>query len=117
MHPVSTHGAAKITMNSQEAEYQQRLRQARAQADGNPHIVGAQAPHAQASSTGNMPAVEPLETTGNVELGTSATKTMQQNPEDFQTKALDDKISMYQAAAGNAYAGMAGENRKQMGNF
>ena len=115
MHPVSTHGAAKITMNSQEAEYQQRLRQARAQADGNPHIVGAQAPYSQASSTGNTPAVEPQETTGNVELGTSATKSMQQDPADFQTKALDDKLAMYKSAAGNAYAGM--NDRSQMGNF
>lgn len=41
MHPVSTHGAQKITMNSAEADYEQRKKQAMAQADGNSFVYGA----------------------------------------------------------------------------
>ena len=41
MHPVSTHGAHKITMNSAEADYEQRKKQALAQADGNSFVYGA----------------------------------------------------------------------------
>lgn len=114
MHPVSTHGAAKITMNTKEAEYQQRRRQAVAQGDGNPHIFGAQAPHTEQSSPANVPVNEPRETSGNVGLGTSATKTVSTPPDQFQDKALVDRMEMYRAAAGNAYAGM--NDRSQIGN-
>ena len=41
MHPVSTHGAHKITMNSAEDDYRMRLKQAKAQADGNSFVMGA----------------------------------------------------------------------------
>ena len=41
MHPVSTHGAHKITMNSAEDDYRMRLKQAQAQADGNSFVMGA----------------------------------------------------------------------------
>ena len=44
MHAVNSHGAPKITMNSQEADYQMRLKQAQAQADGNPYVGGVQPP-------------------------------------------------------------------------
>ena len=41
MQPVSTHGAHKITMNSAEDDYRMRLKQAKAQADGNSFVMGA----------------------------------------------------------------------------
>ena len=41
MKPVQSHGAHKITMNSAEADYQQKKRAALAQA-GNPYVMGVQ---------------------------------------------------------------------------
>ena len=41
MRPVQG-GTQKLTMNSQENDYQQKLRQAQAQADGNPYVAGIQ---------------------------------------------------------------------------
>ena len=41
MRPVQG-GTQKLTMNSQENDYQQKLRQAQAQADGNPFVAGIQ---------------------------------------------------------------------------
>ena len=41
MRPV-TSGTQKLTMNSAERDYQQRLRQAQAQGDGNPFVAGIQ---------------------------------------------------------------------------
>ena len=41
MRPV-TGGTQKLTMDSAERDYQQRLRQAQAQADGNPFVAGIQ---------------------------------------------------------------------------
>ena len=42
MHPVSTHGAPKITMNSRDSDYEGKLRAAKAQADGNQFVMGVQ---------------------------------------------------------------------------
>jgi hypothetical protein len=41
MRPVQG-GTQKLTMNSTENDYQQKLRQAQAQADGNPFVAGIQ---------------------------------------------------------------------------
>jgi len=41
MRPVQG-GTQKLTMNSQENDYRQKLRQAQAQADGNPYVAGIQ---------------------------------------------------------------------------
>jgi hypothetical protein len=41
MRPVQG-GTQKLTMNSQENDYRQMLRQAQAQADGNPYVAGIQ---------------------------------------------------------------------------
>ena len=41
MRPVQG-GTQKLTMNSQERDYQQKLRQAEAQGDGNPFVAGVQ---------------------------------------------------------------------------
>ena len=42
MQPVSTHGAPKITMNSQDSDYRSKLKAAQAQADGNQFVMGVQ---------------------------------------------------------------------------
>ena len=41
MRPVEG-GTQKLTMNSKELDYQQMLRQSKAQADGNPYVAGVQ---------------------------------------------------------------------------
>ena len=41
MHPVQG-GTQKLTMNSAERDYQQKLRQSQAQGDGNPYVAGVQ---------------------------------------------------------------------------
>ena len=41
MRPVEG-GTQKLTMNSKERDYQQMLRQSKAQADGNPFVAGVQ---------------------------------------------------------------------------
>ena len=41
MHPVQG-GTQKLTMNSAERDYQQKLRQSKAQGDGNPYVAGVQ---------------------------------------------------------------------------
>ena len=41
MRPVEG-GTQKLTMNSADRDYEQRLRQAKAQADGNPFVAGVQ---------------------------------------------------------------------------
>ena len=138
MHAVKSHGATKITMNSQEQDYQQRLRQARAQGDGNPFVSGIQAafdkgpgnavsgsrthygnsnvmPNSvmqglnsnfeQKDAPANTPLNDPMNQSGDVALQTSATKTPQQDPEEFETRALDRRLAMYAQAGGNAFAG------------
>ena len=39
MQPVNTHGAPKISMDSRDSDYQMKLKQAQAQADGNQFVV------------------------------------------------------------------------------
>ena len=96
MHPVSTHGAHKITMNSSERDYQQMLKQATAQADGNSYVTGITAPNnfQSQSSTANVPITNPADTSGSVELGTSGTSYIQNKPEEFQTDALDRRLCL-----------------------
>ena len=65
MHHVTSHGATKITMDSKERDYQERLRQAKAQGDGNPQVMGVQAPESQISTANNTP----IEDTRNQEAG------------------------------------------------
>ena len=102
MHHVTSHGAPKITMNSAERDYQERLRQAKAQGDGNPQVMGQQQPEAQTSNVQNAP-TEPIALkTGDADLGTSMTKTVKENPDQFQTDALDQRLNMYAQAASNA---------------
>ena len=76
MHPVQTHGATKITMDSKERDYMQRLAQAQAQADGNPQVMGLQQPGyqkteptPQLSTSANTPVEQRDEMSGDLDLG------------------------------------------------
>ena len=51
MRPVQG-GTQKLTMNSSERDYQQRLRQAKAQGDGNPFVAGVQEVFSEGASSG-----------------------------------------------------------------
>jgi hypothetical protein len=90
MHGVISHGAPKIMMNSQEADYQERLRQARAQGDGNPYTSGIQA-QPVADSFAESPASAPA----------PAPETLPQEP-NVGTGDLDKRLALYAKAAGNA---------------
>ena len=77
MHHVTTHGAHKITMDSKERDYQERLRQAKAQGDGNPNVMGVQEPpikEAQIVTAANTPVEQAQNVSGDAELGTSMTE-------------------------------------------
>ena len=76
MHHVTSHGATKITMDSKERDYQERLRQATAQGDGNPSVMGVQ-PEAQTSNVQNAPTEPPVDKTADAGLGTSMTQQAQ----------------------------------------
>lgn len=104
MHHVTSHGATKIQMDSSERDYQERLRQARAQGDGNPNVFGIQ-PSAQTSQIQNSPIESPVEKSGDVSLGTSMTDQASQNPDQFQTDALEKRLNMYAKALSNANDG------------
>ena len=113
MHHVTTHGAPKITMDSKERDYQERLRQAKAQGDGNPNVMGVQAPEAQVSTSNNTPIEDTRNLSGDLNLGTSMTENASKNPDQFQTEELDRRLSMYAAAASNA--GYSLNDRAQTG--
>ena len=118
MHHVTTHGAPKITMDSKERDYQERLRQTKAQSDGNPQVMGVQVPvvrkpEAQISSSNNVPIEDIRNESGNVELGTSMTENASKNPDQFQTEELDRRLNMYATAASNA--GYSLNDRTQTG--
>ena len=118
MHPVSTHGATKITMNSSERDYNEKLKAAQAQADANQYVSGLQqaaASFQQPATPANAPMPPPQTTSGNAELGTSATASVAQSPEDFQTEALDRRLNMYAEAASNA--GYSPNDRSQVGSI
>jgi len=142
MQPVNTHGAVKIPMNSRENDYRMKLAAAKAQADGNPFVSGVNAVSpedltkdsrsaigaptkmpqdytnenfSQGQSAANIPVERPETTTGSVELGTSATKTPDQDPDTFQTEGLERRLAMIAKAASNANGGM--NNRAQTGRL
>jgi hypothetical protein len=85
MYAVNTHGAHKITMNSQESDYEQRLKQARAQGDGNPYTSGIQ------PVVNKVPAPE-----------TVPTPPAPPEQNSVGTDKLDQRLALYAKAAGNA---------------
>ena len=102
MHHVTTHGAPKITMNSAERDYQERLRQSKAQGDGNSYVMGQQYPTQQSQTINNSPVEDPRHLSADADLGTSMTENATKNPDQFQTEALDRRLNMYAMAASNA---------------
>ena len=134
MNAVTSHGAPKITMDTGEAEYRQKLRSAKRD-QANPYVAGvydvyADGPgHAVSDSRTNYgaPTVMPqtimegghsnfeqkdtpsnaptniyTKQTGSQELGTSATSNPNQDPELFETNALERRLAMYAKAGSNA---------------
>ena len=121
MHHVTSHGAPKITMDSKERDYQERLRQAKAQGDGNPSMFGQQvpkepeAPEAQVSSSNNSPIEDVINLSGSLNTGESMTEDASSNPEQFQTDELERRLNMYTQAASNA--GYSLNDRSQTGSI
>ena len=115
MHHVTSHGAPKITMNSAERDYQERLRQSKAQGDGNSYVMGQQFPDAQSQTANNTPIEDPRTISADADLGTSMTESATKNPEQFQTEALDRRLNMYAEAASNA--GYSLNDRAQTGTI
>ena len=118
MHPVSTHGATKITINSREQDYNEQLKAAKAHADANEYVSGLQhaaAGFQQSATPANAPMPPPQTTSGNAELGTSATSFVSQTPDQFQTDALERRLGMYAEAASNA--GYSLNDRSQAGSI
>ena len=116
MHPVSSHGATKITMNSKERDYEAAAKAAMAQADANAYVTGLQKASAafqQSATPANAPMPPPATTSGTADLGTSATSSVNQSPDQFQTEALDRRLNMYAQAASNAGYGL--NDRSQIG--
>ena len=113
MHPVSTHGATKITMDSKERDYQERLRQAKAQGDGNPNVFGQQGPEQQLSTANNTPIEDTRNLSGDIDMGTSMTENATKNPDQFQSDELERRLQMYASASGNAAGGL--NDRSQTG--
>jgi len=136
MLPVQS-GTQKITMNSAESDYAQKRRAALAQADGNPYLSGISAGQevkdsrsrygavtempqqategpdsnfAQGDQPGNVAPEDVLNQTGDADAQTSATNIPQEDPADFQTGALKDRLALY-ARAGQGFPGL--NNRAQ----
>ena len=143
MRPV-TGGTQKLTMNSSERDYQQKLKQAQAQGDGNPFVAGIQevfdkgagqaakqtrtkygnvnlmpqeliegvtTNFQQKDAPANMPLEDAVNQTGALDLSTSATKSPNVDPEQFETDALDERLAMYAQAGSNA--GFGNNNRAE----
>jgi hypothetical protein len=102
-------------MNSAERDYQERLRQSKAQGDGNSYVMGQQMPDAQSQTINNTPVEDPRKLTADADLGTSMTENATKDPEQFQTEALDRRLNMYATAASNA--GYSLNDREQTGTI
>ncbi len=98
MLPVSSHGATKITMNSQESDYQEKLRQARAQGDGNPYVSGEQY---AASPAEQPPAVEAPQ----IQASEQPQEPQQSEPNQVGTDALQQRLKLFAEAGSNAGLG------------
>ena len=100
MQAVSSHGAPKITMNSQESDYQEKLKQARAQGDGNPSVFGAQI---------QTPTTEPSqpESGRGYESAFSEDSKPEQasEPNQVGTDALEKRLELFAKAGSNAGLG------------
>lgn len=119
MQPVSG-GTQKVTFDKEsEREYESQRRAAVAQAANNPYVsgigmevkdsrTGYGAPRvmpeeliegissnfAQKDSPGNAPLDDAMNTTGSVANEVSATEIPEEDPQSFQTDALDKRLAM-----------------------
>ena len=57
---------------------------------------------AQDDAVGNAPVDNPINTSGSIDLQTSATQRPEEDPDMFQTDALENRLNMYATAASNA---------------
>jgi len=67
------------------------------------------------SSTANAPADDPMNRTASVEYGTSATKDPNQDPEQFQSTALESRLQNIAKGLSNAYS--SNNNRSVTGSI
>ena len=65
-------------------------------------VEGPESNFSSVSTTSNVPLDKPTQTSGSVELQTSATRSAEKDPDQFQTQALDERLNMYAKAASNA---------------
>ena len=120
MNPVEG-GTQKVTFDNEiEREYESRKRAAMAQADGNPYvggvgmdvkgsrdgkygnpnvmpeelIEGVGGNFQQDDTPGNSPQADAMNSTGNVDLETSATNNPQQDPQSFEADALSERLEL-----------------------
>lgn len=95
----------KITMGRDRRQDDIDARNAMRQAETNQYVSGID-PTANnfrsVGSTANVPIDRPENHTGDLELGTSATKAAEKNPDEFVTDELDKRLGMYARAASNA---------------
>ena len=95
----------KITMGRDKRQDEIDARNAMRQAEANQYVSGID-PTANnfrsVSSAANVPVDSPQNHTGSVDLGTSATKAAQKDPDQFVTDELDKRLGMYARAASNA---------------
>ena len=143
MRPVQG-GTQKLTMNSLERDYQQRLKQAQAQGDGNPFVSGVQevfiegageaskesrtqygnvnlmpqevlqgsfSNFAQKDAPSNRPMEDPLNQSGTMDLGVSATRAPNKDTDLMAVDKLEERLAMYAQAGSNA--GLGNNNRAQ----
>jgi hypothetical protein len=97
----------KITMGRDKRQDEIDARNAMRQSEHNAYVSGIQprpedSNFRSVSTAGNVPVTNPDQTTGNVELGVSATRSAQKDPDQFVTDELDRRLNMYAKAASNA---------------
>ena len=143
MRPVQG-GTQKLTMNSAERDYQQKLRQAKAQGDGNPFVAGVQevfiegageaskdsrtqydnvnlmpqevlqgslGNFSQKDAPANAPLEDPLNQSGTMDLGVSATRSPNKDTDLMAVDKLEERLAMYAQAGSNA--GFGNNNRQE----
>ena len=95
----------KITMGRDRRQDSIDADNAMRQSETNQYVSGVD-PTANnfrsVGSTSNVPVDQPQNHTGSVDLGTSATKAAEKNPDEFVTDELDKRLGMYAQAASNA---------------
>lgn len=74
-------------------------------------LQGKSSNFSQKDSPSNAPLEDYVNQTGSVDNSVSATQLPEQDPESFETDALDRRMQMYAKAAGNADQNLNSDNR------